>query len=201
MAAHEAAVRCGRPERAARALERLSETTSTSGTEWRLGVEAGLRALLSEGEAADALHQEALARLGRAGAPLAVARAHLLYGEWLCQQRRRPSAREQLHIAHEMFATIGMEAFAARAARGLLAAGETVRKRAAATARQLTTQESQIARLAADGLSNPEIGARLFISPRTVEYHLHKVFTKLDIHSRGQLNAALRSEPHAAQPA
>jgi DNA-binding NarL/FixJ family response regulator len=115
-------------------------------------------------------------------------RAHLVYGEWLRRERRRRDAREQLHTAHELFASMGTEAFAERAARELLATGERARKRTVQTSGQLTAQETQIARLARDGLSNHEIGARLFISPRTVEYHLHKVFTKLDISSRNQLD-------------
>jgi DNA-binding NarL/FixJ family response regulator len=129
-----------------------------------------------------------------------LARAHLLYGEWLRRERRRIDAREQLRTAYEMLAEIGMEAFAERAARELRATGETARKRIVETSSHLTTQEAQIARLARDGLSNPEIGVRLFISPRTVQYHLHKVFTKLDISSRSQLNRALPNDPGAVQP-
>jgi DNA-binding NarL/FixJ family response regulator len=124
-----------------------------------------------------------------------LARAHLLYGEWLRRERRRLEAREQLRTAHEMLATMGVEAFAERARRELLATGERVRKRTVETRDALTAQETQIARLARDGLSNPEIGTRLFISPRTVKYHLNKVFTKLDIRSRNQLDRVLPSEP------
>jgi DNA-binding NarL/FixJ family response regulator len=120
-----------------------------------------------------------------------LARAHLVYGEWLRRQRRRLEAREQLHIAHEMFTAMGVEAFARRAARELLATGERARKRTVETREDLTAQEIQVARLARDGLSNPEIGERLFISPRTVEYHLHKVFTKLNISSRNALGGVL----------
>ena len=129
---------------------------------------------------------------------LDLARAHLLYGEWLRREHRRVDAREQLRAAHEMFASMGAEAFAERARRELLATGETVRARTPETRDQLTAQETQIAQLARDGLSNPEIGARLFISPRTVQYHLHKVFAKLDISSRNQLQQALPSDPKAA---
>jgi DNA-binding NarL/FixJ family response regulator len=128
------------------------------------------------------------------------ARAHLLYGEWLRRERRRLDARAQLRTAHELFVAIGAEAFAERARRELAAAGETARKRSVDTIDRLTVQEARIARLASEGLSNPEIGARLFISPRTVEYHLHKVFTKLDIASRSQLERALPAEQLDAQP-
>ena len=124
-----------------------------------------------------------------------LARAHLLYGEWLRREGRRVDAREQLRTAHDMFAAIGMEAFAERARRELLATGEKVRKRTVETRDELTAQEDQIARLARDGLSNPEIGAQLFISARTVEWHLGKVFTKLGISSRAQLDRALPSDP------
>jgi DNA-binding NarL/FixJ family response regulator len=124
-----------------------------------------------------------------------LARAHLLYGEWLRREHRRVDAREQLRAAHEMFASMGAEAFADRARRELLATGETVRKRTVETRGELTAQEAQIARLARDGLSNPEIGTRLFISPRTVQYHLRKVFIKLDIRSRSQLDRVLPGEP------
>jgi DNA-binding NarL/FixJ family response regulator len=128
-----------------------------------------------------------------------LARAHLLYGEWLRRDRRRTDAREQLRLAHDHFDSMGAAAFAARAERELLSTGEKARKRTVATRTDLTAQEGQIARLARDGLSNPEIGARLFISPRTVEYHLHKVFTKLDISSRSQLDRALPIEQREAQ--
>jgi DNA-binding NarL/FixJ family response regulator len=129
-----------------------------------------------------------------------LARAHLLYGEWLRREGRRIDAREQVRRAHVMLSAMGAEAFAERARRELAATGETVRKRSVETRDRLTAQEAQIARLARDGLSNAEIGARLFISPRTVEYHLHKVFTKLGIRSRIQLDDALPSEPRLAQP-
>jgi DNA-binding CsgD family transcriptional regulator len=191
----EAAARSGMPERAAGALQRLSEATRASGTDWGLGIEARSRALLSDGEAAEGLYREAIDRLGRTRVRVELARAHLLYGEWLSGERRRADAREQLHTAHEMFAAIGMEAFAERALR---ATGETVRKRTAQAGGRLTAQEDQIARLAREGLSNTEIGDRLFISHRTVEYHLRKVFAKLAISSRHELDAALSSDPKAA---
>ena len=196
----EAAARSGRAEGADDALKRLAESTRASGTDWALGIEARSRALLSDGEAAESLYREAIERLGRTRIRFELARAHLLYGEWLRRERRRMDAREQLRRAHEMLSDMGAEAFAERARRELAATGETVRKRSVETRDQLTAQEAQIARLARDGLSNPEIGARLFISPRTVEYHLHKVFTKLRIGSRIQLDGALPSEPRLAQP-
>jgi DNA-binding NarL/FixJ family response regulator len=124
-----------------------------------------------------------------------LARAHLLYGEWLRRDRRRLDARAQLHAAHDMFTRMGMEAYAQRAAGELVATGETARRRTGETSDQLTARETQIARLARDGLSNPEIAARLFLSPRTVEYHMHKIFTKLDISSRHQLQRALSGDP------
>ena len=195
----EAAVRCGKPERAADALRRLSEMTRAAATDWGLGVEAVSRALLSDGEDAERRYREAIERLRRARVAAVAARAHLVYGEWLRRERRRLDAREHLRTAHEMLTSMGMEAFAERARRELAATGETARTRTVETSGQLTAQEAQIARLARDGLSNPEIGAQLFISPRTVEYHLHKVFAKLDITSRVELHVALPSEPHAAQ--
>jgi ATP/maltotriose-dependent transcriptional regulator MalT len=168
----EAAAGSGAPGEAADAMRRLSEETHVSGTDWALGLEARSRALLSHGEEAEQLYREAIGRLAGPGSRVDLARAHLLYGEWLCREGRRTDARAQLRTAHEMFATMGAEAFAERAERELLAAGETTRKRVAATGGQLTPEEAQIARLARDGLSNAEIGARLFISPRTVQYHL-----------------------------
>jgi ATP/maltotriose-dependent transcriptional regulator MalT len=169
-------------------------------TDWVLGIEARVRALLSEGEAADGLYRESIDRLGRTRVRVELARAHLLYGEWLRRERRRVDAREQLRTAHEMLDAMGIEAFAERAARELLATGETARKRTIGTRDELTAQEAQIARLARDGLSNPEIGTRLFISPRTVKYHLRKVFIKLDISSRTELDRVLPSEPSTAPP-
>jgi DNA-binding CsgD family transcriptional regulator len=193
----EAAARSGAPERAADALERLATRTRASGTDWALGVEARSRALLTQDEAAEGLHQEAIERLQGTLVRVELARAHLVYGEWLRRERRRLDAREQLRIAHEMFDRTGLEAFADRAARELLATGEHARQRTPETREDLTAQEAQIARLAREGLSNSEIGGRLFISPRTVEYHLHKVFSKLDISSRNQLDRALPPEPTA----
>jgi DNA-binding CsgD family transcriptional regulator len=195
----EAATRTGKSAGAPDALESLSQTTRASGTDWALGIEARSRALLSEGETAERLYREAIDRLGRTRVRVALARAHLLYGEWLRRERRRLDAREQLRTAHDLLSSMGMEAFAERAGRELQATGETARKRVVETSSQLTAQEDQIARLARDGLSNPEIGARLFISPRTVQYHLHKVFTKLGISSRMQLHRALTSEPNLIQ--
>jgi DNA-binding CsgD family transcriptional regulator len=196
----EAAVRSRNAELASRALQRLSETTRASGTAWALGIEARSQALLSESEAADTLYRKAIRRLGRSGMGVELARGHLLYGEWLRRENRRTDAREQLRTAHELFFSMGVEAFAERAARELLATGETARKRTADTRGQLTAQETQIAELAREGHSNPEIGAQLFISPRTVEYHLHKVFTKLEISSRNELQRVLPSEAREAQP-
>ena len=195
----EAAVRSGDPERAAGPLRRLQEISRAAGTDWALGVEARSRALLSEGEAAERLYHEAIERLGRTRIRVALARAHLLYGEWLRRENRRVDAREQLRIAHQLYSSMGMEGFAERARRELSATGETVRKRTVETPDELTMQEAQIARLASDGLSNPEIGARLFISPRTVEWHLRKVYTKLGVSSRQQLHKTLaRAGPAAA---
>jgi DNA-binding CsgD family transcriptional regulator len=194
----EAAARVGMSEAAAAAHRRLAEMTRASGTEWGLGIEARSRALLSDGEVAEGLYREAIERLGRTRMHVAVARAHLLYGEWLRRERRRLDAREQLRTAHEMFARMGAAAFAGRAERELLATGEHVRKRVVETQEELTAQEAQIARLAREGVSNAEIGERLFISRRTVEYHLSKVFTKLGINSRHELDRVLPPAPTAA---
>jgi DNA-binding CsgD family transcriptional regulator len=190
----EAAARCGRPETATDALARLEEMARACGTEWVLGVESRARALVADPADADELYRQAIERLGRTRLRTELARAHLLYGEWLRRDRRRLEARDQLRRAQDMFTSIGMEAFAARAGRELLATGETARKRTVQTRDDLTAQETQIAQLARDGLSNAEIGARLFISPRTVEYHLHKVFTKLGITSREHLDRVLPGE-------
>lgn len=188
----EAATRTGDPARATDALHRLTATTTPSGTRWALGVEARCRALVSTDAAAEAHYLAAIEHLTAAGTPPDLARARLLYGEWLRRQRRRVDARGQLRTAHAHFAEMGMAAFEERARRELLATGEKARPRtAAASVTALTAQEAQIAGLARDGLSNPEIGARLFISARTVQYHLGKVFTKLGIKSRGQLDQAL----------
>jgi DNA-binding CsgD family transcriptional regulator len=189
----EAATRSGAPERAADALERLSHSTRASGTDWALGIEARSRALVTEGQAAEDLYRVAIDRLGRTRVRLDLVRAHLLYGEWLRRENRRTDARAQLRTAHQMFASMGADGFAERAARELLATGERVRKRTTHSPTQLTARENQIAQLAGGGLSNPEIAAHLFISRRTVEYHLHKIFTKLAISTRGQLHVVLPS--------
>jgi DNA-binding CsgD family transcriptional regulator len=194
----EAAARTGNAGTAATALGRLAEMTSAAGTEWALGIEARSRALLSAGAAADSLYREAVARLDRTRLRPDLARAHLLFGEWLRRERRRSEARHHLHTALEMLESIGMEAFADRARRELRATGETARRPATAPGDgQLTAHETQIARLARDGMSNPEIGARLFLSPRTVQYHLGNVFTKLGISSRGQLDRVLPEDSAA----
>jgi DNA-binding CsgD family transcriptional regulator len=188
----EAAARSGRAEMAADALTQLAVSTSASGTDWALGIEARSRALLSDGDTAERLYLESIDRLGRTHMRADLARAHLLYGEWLRRERRRIDARAELRIANDMLDAMGMDAFAERARRELQATGETARKRTvASTDQELTAQEAQVARMARDGLSNPEIGARLFISPRTVQYHLRKVFTKLGIESRSQLDRVL----------
>ena len=183
----QAAARCGLPARAAEALRRLSESTSASGSDWALGIEARSRALLSEAETADQLYREAIERLSRTPMRVDLARAHLLYGEWLRREYRRIDAREQLRVAHEMLTEMGLDGFADRARQELLATGETVRKRTVDTLTELTAQESQITKLARDGRTNQEIGSQLFISPRTVEWHLGNVFTKLGITSRKDL--------------
>jgi DNA-binding CsgD family transcriptional regulator len=197
----EAAARLGDTKLAREALERLAETTQPSGTDWALGVEARCRALFSNSATADDLYREAIDRLARTRLRPELARAQLLYGEWLRREGRRVDAREQLRTAHDLFDAIGMEAFAERGRRELLATGERVRKRSLETREELTAQEEQIARLARDGLSNPEIGGQLFISARTVEWHLRKVFTKLEIGSRRQLRAALPEDGRLARRA
>ena len=187
----EAASRTGQTALAADALARLAEATSTGQTDWGQGIYARCRALTGDGQDAEGSYREAVDRLSRTRLRPELARAHLLYGEWLRREGRRADARAQLRTAHEMFAAIGMQAFAERARRELLATGETVRKRTVDTHGELTPQEAQIARLARTGLSNPEIAAQLFLSARTVEWHLSKVFTKLEISSRRQLQQAL----------
>jgi DNA-binding CsgD family transcriptional regulator len=193
----EAAARSDQADVAGDASERLTERTRAAGTELALGIEARSRALLSEGAPAERLYRDAIERLGRTRAVPELARAHLLYGEWLRGDRRRLDAREQLGGAQDMFTAMGAEAFAGRAERELLAVGGSARKRTAKARDELTAQEAQIAQLARDGLSNAEIGARVFISPRTVEYHLHKVFAKLGISSREHLDRVL---PEPALP-
>jgi DNA-binding CsgD family transcriptional regulator len=202
----EAAARTGEVTLVRAALDWLSERTRVTRTAWALGIEARIRALFSEGEAADRFYQESLSRLGRTRIRAELARSHLLYGEWLRRQGRRTQAREQLRTAYQMLEEMGMAAFAERARRELRATGETARKRTAPAVRTagastaLTAQEVQVARLARDGLSNPEIGARLFISPRTAQYHLGSVFTKLGISSRSQLGYVLPVDPNTAGP-
>ena len=187
----EAAVRTGHEQLAGDALRQLAETTQAGGTDFGLGMEARCRALVSEGEAAEDCYREAIDRLAQTQLRPELARAHLLYGEWLRREGRRIDARLQLRTAHEMLAAMGVEAFAERARRELMATGETVRRRTVQTVNELTAQEASIARLARDGRTNPEIGAQLFLSARTVEWHLRKVFTKLGVSSRRELPAAL----------
>jgi DNA-binding CsgD family transcriptional regulator len=196
----EAAVRCGETARAADAARRLTRMTRPSGTPWALGIEARSRALVSEGEAAERLYREAIGQLGQCRGAVALARAHLIYGEWLRRENRRTDARAQLRTAYDMFAGMGAEAFAERARRELLATGETVRKRTVEVPETLTPQERQIARRARDGQPNTEIAAELFLSTRTVEWHLRKVFAKLGISSRRQLREALPDVEHPARP-
>jgi DNA-binding CsgD family transcriptional regulator len=187
----EAAARCGQPGQAAAALDRLSEATSAAGTSWALGIQARCRALLSEGQAAEHGYLQAIGRLGRTRVRVELARTCLLYGEWLRRERRRVEARDQLRAAYQMLAAMGLEGFAERARVELLATGGTVPKRSMETAARLTPQEARIVRLAAAGHTNPEISTQLFLSSRTVEWHLRKVFTKLGISSRKELTVAL----------
>jgi DNA-binding CsgD family transcriptional regulator len=187
----EAAARSGDAERAREAFARLAAMTQVSATDWALGVEARSRALVTDGPAAEDHFCEAIERLGRTRLGVALGRARLLYGEWLAGASRRAEAREQLRLARETFSSLGVEAYASRADRALLAAGERLRPRPAAREPRLTSREAEIARLARDGFTNPQIGARLFLSPRTVEYHLHKVFGKLGVSSRNELGVAL----------
>ncbi|HZF29327.1 MAG TPA: AAA family ATPase [Gammaproteobacteria bacterium] len=191
----EAGVRVGSMDEASAAFDRLSERTRASGTEWALGVEARCRGLLNDDEAC---YRESIERLARSRAAVDLARSQLCHGEWLRRMNRRSDAREPLHAAHETFSRIGAHAFAERARRELLATGETVRKRAGRTPETLTPQEVHVAVMARDGHTNPEIGARFFISPRTVEYHLHKVFRKLGIAGRRDLRDSLAKEGYHA---
>ena len=191
----EAGARSGAHEEAAAALRRLEERTSAAGTDWALGIQAWSAALLTDDKAAESRYREAIERLARSRIAVHLARAHLVYGEWLRRENRRIDARVHLRTAHDMFGRTGAEAFAERARRELVATGGTARRRTVGTGDALTPQEGQIARLARDGLSNPEIGAQLFISPRTVQYHLGKVFAKLEITSRSQLGRL----PHGRQ--
>ena len=196
----EAATRSSEPEMAAAALERVEVATSFAGTDSALGILARCRALLSYGDAADELYRESIERLGRTRLRPELARAHLLYGEWLRHEQRRVEARDHLRAAYDQFTSIGMEAFAERTRQELLATGAKVRKESAESIGELTAQERQIAQLARDGLSNPEIGTRLFLSPRTVEWHLRKVFTKLGIRSRRELANTLASSASQLVP-
>lgn len=187
----EGATRSGQLAGANAAFRDLAATTQAAGSDWALGIEARCHALLSSGTNAEAAYKEAINRLERTKIRGELARAHLLYGEWLRRERRRAEARRRLRTAHEMFAEMGMDAFAARAASELRATGETIRERGRATSSELTPQEAQVARLASEGLSNPEIATRLFISARTVQSHLSTVFTKMNLNSRNQLSHAL----------
>ena len=197
----EPATRTGRTDLATDALDRLVRKARATRTDWALGIAARSQALLSEGGRAEGWFRDALDHLGRTRVRAELARTHLLYGEWLRRENRRLDARAQLRAAHDQFTSMGMEGFAERARNELLATGEKVRKRTVETRDELTAHEGQIARLARDGLSNPEIGARLFLSPRTVEWHLHKVFTKLAIRSRHELSSALPSSESELAPA
>jgi DNA-binding CsgD family transcriptional regulator len=183
----EAASRTGRPERGAEAVESLSESTRASDTPWARGVEARSRALLADGETAESLFRDAIEWLEPTPLRVDVARTHLLYGEWLRREGRRVDARAELRMAHELFSEFGMEGFAERARVELEATGEHVRNRALQTVEQLTSQESQVAGLAAEGYTNRQIAENLFISPKTVEYHLKKAYRKLNVTSRTQL--------------
>jgi DNA-binding CsgD family transcriptional regulator len=183
----EAAARAGKPELAAGTASRLAEMASVSGTDWVVGMSARSQALLTDGQRAETLYIEAIKRLGRTRIAADLARAHLVYGEWLRRERRRTEARTELRTAHELFSDFGMEAFAARARIELEATGEHARKRTVETLGDLTPQEAQVARLVSEGHTNREIASQLFISPSTVEYHLRKVFRKLGVKSRTQL--------------
>jgi DNA-binding CsgD family transcriptional regulator len=187
----ESATRTGRIDLASAALDRLTTKTQASGTDWALGIEARSRALLNDGDLAEHLFREAIARLGRTRARAELARAQLLFGEWLRREGRRAEAREHLRLAHEALAAMGIAAFAERAQQELAATGEKVRKRVEQARNELTAQELHVARMAFEGLSNIDIAARLFLSPRTVEWHLGKVFIKLGIKTRAQLHLAL----------
>ena len=194
----EAGVRDGKADRAATAFDRLSEFAQAAETDWALGLEARCHALLSTDEHAEAFYRDAVDRLGRTRMRMELARAHLLYGEWLRRAGRRVDARNHLGSAYEMLTAMGADGFAERARRELVATGETVPKRTVETRDELTPQEAQIARLAGNGHTNPEIGAELFISPRTVEWHLRKVFGKLGISSRKELHAAMLGAAESA---
>jgi DNA-binding CsgD family transcriptional regulator len=185
----EAAVRSGQKEKAARAFGRLVPAAQGSDSDWCQGITARCQALISEGDSAETLYLEAIDRLGRTAVEVELARAHLLYGEWLRRAGRRVEARQQLRVAYECFAAVGAEGFAERAQRELLATGETARKRSVENLGALTPQEMEISQLAGAGYTNSEIGVKLFISRRTVDWHLRKVFVKLGVSSRRQLRA------------
>jgi DNA-binding CsgD family transcriptional regulator len=187
----EAAVRIGSFDAAAAAQRRIDERTPVAASNWALGIQAQSQALIADGLQADMCFRRALARFGEGGADLQLARAQLLYGEWLRRERRRTDARDQLRAAYETFSRLGASGFGERARRELIATGETVRQRTPETRDELTAQEAAVARLAANGHTNPEIGRQLFISARTVQYHLRKVFRKLAISSRKELVGAL----------
>jgi ATP/maltotriose-dependent transcriptional regulator MalT len=197
----EAASRSGDVPLLQAALEWLSEQTRVTSSDWALGLHARIRALLSDGDAAEDGYRESIQQLGRTRVRPELARSHLLYGEWLRREGRRVDAREQLRTAYEMLHAMGMEAFAERARHELIATGETVRKRSVETVTTLTAQEAVIARLARDGRTNSEIGTQLFLSTRTVEWHLRKVFAKLGVGSRRELGAALPQLGRDSQPA
>ena len=197
----EAAVRSGRTERATGAFHQLSAATLASGSDWALGITARCRALISEGNEAELLYREAIERLGRTTVGVELARAHLLYGEWLRRAGRRVDARTELRLAYGTFSSMGVEGFAERARRELLATGETVRKRSVETLDELTPQEQGISRLACLGYTNTEIAMKLFLSERTVEWHLRKVFTKLGVRSRRQLRETLAETEQVPLPA
>jgi len=192
----EAAVRSGQMDKAKTAFGQLLEATSAIESDWVLGIAARCRALVSEGDEAERLYREALERIGRTGVHVELARAHLLYGEWLRRAGRRVDARRELRAAYGLFAGMGVEGFAERARRELLATGETVRPRNVEVFAELTPQETEVSRLAGAGYTNSEIARKLFLSERTIEWHLRKVFTKLGIRSRRQLRDAVpESEP------
>lgn len=189
----EAAVRSGEQDRARVAPDQLKDRTRLVSTEWGLGLEARCAALVADDAAvAEPLYAEAVERLRRAGTRPDLARAHLLYGEWLRREGRRLDAREQLRTAYEMFSEMGIPGFAERSRRELAATGETARKRTDETRGELTGQETQIAQLASEGMTNPEIGAKLFLSPRTIEWHLRRIYPKLGVSSRKELRTVLR---------